>query len=167
MQQQQGEQAEDLRLARHQAVQGPGQRDRLGGEVASGRLAAGGGQVALVKEEVHDREHLGQAVGELVRVGDPDGGVLIGQGLAGAQQPLRHGGLGHEEGPGDLLAGQPADRAQRERDLRVPGEGGVAAGEDQAQQLVVGLLVRSPGVGRVARLPDRPRPGRPGRRWCR
>ena len=150
VQQQQRQQAEDLRLARHQPVQGPGQRDRLRGEVAAGGLAAGGGQVALVEEEVDDREDLGQPVRQLVRVGDADRGAGIGQGLAGAQQPLRHRGLGDEKGPADLPDGQAADRAQRERHLRVPGERGVTAGEDQAQQLVVGLPVGSPAVGAVA-----------------
>ena len=78
VQQQQREQAEDLGLARHQPVQGPGQRDRLGGQVAAGGLAAGAGQVALVEDEVDDREDLGEPVGQVVGVGDRDRGVQVG-----------------------------------------------------------------------------------------
>ena len=77
------------------------------------------------------------------------GDSCVGEGLARAEQPLRHGRVGDEERPGDLLAGEAADRAQGERDLRVPAERGVAAGEHQAQQLVVGPQVGSAGVSRV------------------
>ena len=70
MQQEQREQAEDLRLTGHQPVQCPGQRDRLGGEVAASGLAARAGQVALVEHEVDDGEHLGEPAGQLVGIGD-------------------------------------------------------------------------------------------------
>jgi hypothetical protein len=66
------------------------------------------------------------------------------------------------EGPADLLACQAADRAQRERDLGLLGERWVAAGEHQAQQLVVGPPIRSPGLGRVAAT-GRPKAIRAGR----
>jgi hypothetical protein len=53
---------------------------------------------------------------------------------------LRHGRLAHQERTGDLGGGQPAHHPQGQRDLRLPGERRVAAGEDQPQPLLwVGL----------------------------
>ena len=42
-----------------------------------------------------------------------------------------------QKGARDLRGGQPADRAQRQRDLNLGGEGRMAAGEDQPQHVVV------------------------------
>jgi hypothetical protein len=53
-----------------------------------------------------------------------------------ANEPLGHRRLGHEEGAGDLVGGQPAEGAEGERDLRLARERRVAAREDQAQSLV-------------------------------
>ncbi len=51
-------------------------------------------------------------------------------------QPLGHGGLGHEEGPGDLRRREPSEQPERERHLGAGAERRVAAGEDQAQPVV-------------------------------
>jgi hypothetical protein len=51
-------------------------------------------------------------------------------------QPLGHGRLGNEEGAGDVGGGQAAERAEGERDLRVGGERGVTAGEQELEALV-------------------------------
>jgi hypothetical protein len=48
----------------------------------------------------------------------------------------RHRRFVHEERSGDLCCGQAADDSQGQRDLRLPGEGRVAADEDQPQALV-------------------------------
>jgi hypothetical protein len=53
-----------------------------------------------------------------------------------ADQALRHRRLGNEEGPRDLLSGQPAERSKRERDLGIESERRMAAGEDELQPLV-------------------------------
>jgi hypothetical protein len=139
VQQEQGEQAEDFGLAGHQPVQQPGQRYGLRRQVPSGGLPARAGQVALVEDQVHDGQHLGQPVPELVGVGDAHVGVCGAQRLARPQQPLVHRGLAGSEGGRDLGRGQPAGGTERERDLRLARQRRMAAGEDHAEQLVVGL----------------------------
>jgi hypothetical protein len=72
--------------------------------------------------------------------------------LLRAHEPLRHRRLGYEERARDLGRGQPAERPQRERDLRVRGERRVAAREDELEPLVgEGRLVHVVlcGLGRV------------------
>jgi hypothetical protein len=51
-------------------------------------------------------------------------------------EPLRHRRLSREERARDLGRGQAADQTQRERDLRLGRQGGVAAREDQREPLV-------------------------------
>jgi hypothetical protein len=60
-----------------------------------------------------------------------------------ADEPLREGRLGNEERAGDLGRLETADETQRQRDLGLRRERGVAAGEDQLEPLVGdgGLLV--------------------------
>ena len=55
----------------------------------------------------------------------------------GPDQALGHGGLGHQEGPGDLGGLEPAEQAQGQRHLGGGGQRRVAAGEDQAEAVVV------------------------------
>ncbi len=61
--------------------------------------------------------------------------------MLGADEPLGHRGRGHDEGASDLVGFQAAQRAQRERDLGVVRERGMAAGEDQPEA-IVGDLAR-------------------------
>ena len=135
-QQQQREQAEHLGLVGHQLGQQAREPDRLRAQVlrASARQRS---RVALVEDQVDDREHRLQPrrqVG-LARhaVGDPRVADLA----LGAHQPLRHRRLGHEERARDLGRAQPAEQPQRERDLRGGRERRMAAGEDQPQAVVV------------------------------
>jgi hypothetical protein len=51
-------------------------------------------------------------------------------------QPLGHRRLSDQEGAGDLAGGQAAERPQGESDLRVGGECGMTAGEDELESLV-------------------------------
>ena len=55
----------------------------------------------------------------------------------GAHQPLRHGFFRHQKRLGDFGGRQPADRAQRQRDLRFLRQRRMAAGENQTQDVVV------------------------------
>jgi hypothetical protein len=54
----------------------------------------------------------------------------------GAAEPLAHGLEWQQERAGDLLGREPAERTQRQRHLRLEGECGMAAGEDQLQAFV-------------------------------
>ena len=56
--------------------------------------------------------------------------------MLGPHEPLRHRRLGDQEGAGDLGSREAAERAQRERDLRLGGEGRMAAREEQFEPLV-------------------------------
>src|SRR6185437_10320446 len=147
VQQEQCQQAEDLGLARHQPVQQPGKRHCLGGQVTAGGLPTRAGQVALVEDQVHHGQHLGQPVSELVGVGNAQVSACGTQRLARPQQPLGHGRLSGQEGGRDLGRGQAADGAQGKRDLRLARQRGMAAGEDHAEQFVVGRLGLGAGIG--------------------
>ena len=65
-------------------------------------------------------------------VGDPGRRDL----LLGPGHPGRHRRLRDQEGLRDLGGGQPADQPQGERDLGLPGQGGVAAGEHEPEPVV-------------------------------
>ena len=118
-----------LGLVGHQLGERAPEPDRLGREVATAA-------VALVEDQVDDREHGGEAVGEQMRrrhaKRDPGGLDLALR----ADEPLGHGRLGDEEGAGDLVRPQAAQRAQRERDLSVERERRMAAREDELEPLV-------------------------------
>src|SRR4051812_16690495 len=58
--------------------------------------------------------------------------------LLGPADALRHGRLGHEEGPGDLGGRQAADGPQGQRDLRRGRQRRVAAQEQQREGVVAG-----------------------------
>ena len=124
-------QAERLRLVRHQHGEELAEPHRLVAELVANRRA-----VARVEDEVERRERRGGPFGEEV-VGrhakrDPGGADLA----LGAHEPLGHRRLGNEERAGHLRRGQPADRLQGQRHLRVDRERRVAAGEDQREPLV-------------------------------
>src|ERR687898_2258846 len=53
-----------------------------------------------------------------------------------SDEPLGHGLLGNEEGAGDRLRSEPAERSQCERDLALEGESRMAAREDELEPLV-------------------------------
>ena len=129
-QHQRGE-TERLGLVRHQHGEQLPEPDRLVAELVAHRRA-----VARVEDEVERRERRrGPLRQEVVRrhaERDPRGADLP----LGAHEALRHRRLGHEEGPGHLRRGQPADRLERQRDLRVDGERRVAAREDQCEPFV-------------------------------
>ena len=72
-------------------------------------------------------------------------------GLLGPADPLGHGRLGDEERRRDLRGGQPADRAQGQRDLAGRGQGRVTAAEQQRQR-VVPVLPRIRVGGRAEQL---------------
>ena len=112
-------------------------------------------------EQVDHGEHRVQPVRQLGRAGhavrDPGGGDL----LLGPGDPGRHGRLGHQERLRDLSRGQAAHQPQRQRHLCLPGQGGMAAGEYQAEPVVGDhVLPRVPGVPRLGRVAGRlPRSG--------
>jgi hypothetical protein len=107
-------------------------RSRRGGELAGqpDRLV---GQRYLAREPlVEDQvEHVEHRPGRTRRVE-----ALAGDGALGAGDPLGHGRLGHQEGPGDLRRGEPAHGAQRQRDRRRRAQRRMAAAAQQEQGVV-------------------------------
>ena len=92
--------------------------------------------VALVEDEVDDRQHGGEAVREQVLGWDAERNAGRLDLALGAHEPLRHRRLGDEERARDLVGRQTSERPQRQRDLRVERERRVAAREDQLEPLV-------------------------------
>ena len=129
VQQHEGEQPVHLGLVGHQLSEQPPEPDRLGGEIRP----IG---VALVEDEVDDREHRAQAVRQPVVGGhrERDRGRLDLR--LGSREPALHRLLGDQERPRDLLGREAAEGAQRQRHLRVDSQRRMAAGEDQLQTLV-------------------------------
>ena len=70
-----------------------------------------------------------------------EGQAGVAERLLGPHDALRDGGFVRQEGAGDLVGGQPADQAQRQRRARLGRQHRVAGGEDQAQQLIADVVV--------------------------
>jgi hypothetical protein len=118
-----------LCLVEHEDGEQAAEPNRLVGQVAA--VA-----VALVEDQVDDREHGGQALGEQVVGRDAERDPRRPDLRLRARQPALHRLARHEEGVGDLRGLQAAQGRQGQRHLRVERERGMAAGEDELQALV-------------------------------
>jgi hypothetical protein len=128
-------------------VDRPGQPDRLAGQLAALQLRAGGGGVALVEDQVQHVQDHPQPVAQLRRRRHVEGRAGGLDALLGAADALGHGGLGYEEGAGDLGGRESADRPERERDLRGRRQLRMAAQQQQGQRVVVVAGVLLPRTG--------------------
>ena len=130
-----------LRLRREQLGEDATEPERLLDQLGPDPVIAGGRRVALVEDEVDRLEHGGEAVGELVALGDLEGHARLRQCALRAHDPLRDRRLRDQVGAGDLPGRQAGEQAQGERDPRVGREHGVAGREDEAQEIVVERIV--------------------------
>ena len=96
--------------------------------------------IAFVEHEVDHAQHVVEARGELRPRGDFIGNARVADLSLRAHDALRERGRRREECRGDLLGLEAAHFAQRQRDLRVGSERRMAAGEDQAQAVVLDRL---------------------------
>ena len=126
-----------LRLVGHQFDEDACEANRFFAQLLTDERISARGGIALVEDEVDDREHRAKAVGELGVAGHPIGDVGVADLVLGSHEPLRHRGFFDEERPGDLRGLQPRDQPQRQRHPCVRSERGMATGEDQAQPVVV------------------------------
>ena len=136
LQQHQGGQPHDFGLGGKQAQQQPPEADRLVAQpAAQGRLAAAGG-IALVEQQVDHGRHRRQALGPLHRAGRLEGRAGLGHLGLGPGDPLLHGALAHQEGAGDLGHAQATDDPQGQSNLLGGRQVGMAADEQQPQDVV-------------------------------
>ena len=129
VQQHERQQPVRLGLVGHQRREREGEPDRLVGEVVAAA-------VALVVDQVEDREHRREPLGQQLGRGHPERDPREPDLALGPHQPLGHRGLLDQEGLRDLGRREPAERPQRERDLRVERERRMAAREDELEALV-------------------------------
>ena len=129
MQQHEGQQSVRLGLVGHQLGQRLPEAQRLRGEV----VAAG---PAFVEDQIDHGQNRREPVGQQVigRDAERDAGFLDLS--LGAHQALGHGGLGDEEGAGDVGGREAAERAQGQGYLGVEVKCRMAAGENQLESLI-------------------------------
>ncbi len=158
--QHQRQQARDLPVAGPVCMELPREPDRLGAEldaVQRGARARGG---ALGEDQVQNAQDRVQPCAHLRLRGQRERAPEGTDPLLGAADALSHRGLGHQKRSRDLSRGQPANRAQRQRDLRRHGQRGMAAQQEQAER-VVWLSLHALGRHRLERgghlLPPCPR----------
>ena len=140
--QHQRQQAGHLAGVGQMAVQLAGQPDglvRQGHVVQPGPGRAG---VALGEDQVEDLSRRRDPVGQLFGRRHGEAGVDLPEPGLGAADALRHRRLRHQERPGDLAGAQPADRPQRQGNLRGPRQRRVTAEQQQRQRVVVLAGVR-------------------------
>lgn len=131
------EQSGDLALIGEVRAKQAAEADRLIGELGAHRVAVSGPEVALVVDQVDHCQHSGEPLVQVGRRRHAEGDPRCSDLRLRAGDPLRHRGLGHQEGSGDLADGQAADEAEREGDAGLHREGGVTADEDQAEPVIL------------------------------
>ena len=140
MEQHQRQQSHHLGL-RQQLVQEPRQADRLAREIGARQRFARRGGVPLVEHEVDHLQHRVQPLRQFGRRRHLVGDAGVADLGLGAHDALGQRGRRGQEGARDLLGRETADLPQRQRDARFRRQGGVAAGEDQPQPVVLDALV--------------------------
>ena len=136
LQEQEREQPKGLRVVRRQVGEQPREAYALRAQLPAHRFVARRGRVALVEDQVDDMQRGRQPCGQLVTLGQPERDAGHSDLALGAHHPLGHRGLGNQEGCGHLSRREPAYGAQREGDLRILGQGRVAAEQDQLELVV-------------------------------
>ena len=132
------QQAERLGLVGHQTDEQRGQPLRIPCQVAAIGDRPVRGEISLVEDEVEDGEDRFQPPWQLARLRDAVRDPGVADLALRSNQPLSDRCLGDEEGAGDLRRVEATDRAEGERDLRLPRQRWVAAGEEEAQPIVGG-----------------------------
>ena len=102
------------------------------------------GGVAFVEDQVDHFEHRREPRARARAARHLERHARLGERALGAHDALRDGRLGHQKGARDLVGGEAAEQAQRERDARLGGEHRMAGDEDQPQQVVADVVVQRP-----------------------
>jgi hypothetical protein len=109
-----GDQAVDFGFLRGQFGEDTAEAEGVFAKGGADEVVSGGGGVPLVEDEVEDFEDRGEAGGEFGAARDFEGDVFFGEGAFGADDALRDGGFGSEEGAGDLRSGKAAEQTEGE-----------------------------------------------------
>ena len=139
MQQHQRQQALHFRL-RQQLEQQAAKTDGLDAQVLAGQLDTGAGEITFVEHQVDHLQHRLQTLRQLVASRHFIGDVRIADLVLRPHDALGDGAGRGEEGAGDFLGSQVTDFAQGQCHLSLDRQGRVAAGEDQAQAVVLQML---------------------------
>lgn len=137
LQQHQRRQPHDFRFRLEQPQQQAGQPDRLVAQGAARVVGrAGAGRITLVEDQVDHRGHRRQPLGPFHRPRRLEGEPGPGDPGLGPGDPLFHRGLADQESAGDLAHRQAGDDTQRQRDLLGGRQVGMAADEQEPQDVV-------------------------------
>ena len=124
-------------------------------------------RIALVEDQVDHRRDGGEPLGALDRARRLERHVGLRDARLGAGDALLHRGFADQEGARDLLDGQAGDDAQRQRDLLGRRQVGMAADEQQPQDVVAVMRAVEPfGQLRPRRRRDRRSPASSGSGSC-
>ena len=129
--------------------QQPRQPDRLLAERRAGRRLAAVGRIALVEDQIDHGGDGGEPLRALDRARRLERHAGIGDARLGAGDALLHGAFADQEGARDLLDGEAGDDAQRHRDLLRRRQVGMAADEQQPQDVVAVMRAVQP-LGDIA-----------------
>jgi hypothetical protein len=131
---------------------GKSRNSRRASRIASSQSGARGaalgdvGGVALVVEQVDHGRDRRESLAALDRAGRLELRLRRVHAFLGACDALLHGGLGDEEGARDPRDREPRDDPQRQRDLLCGAQAGIAADEEEPQDVVAVIgLVDPPG----------------------
>ena len=131
----------DLGLRGSELGQNPAEAERFFAQRGPHPVVTGGRRVAFVEHEINDFEHRREPGGELVSARHFEGDVRFGEGPLGADDSLRDGRLGDEKRARDLVGGQTAEQAKRERDARFGRENRMTGDEHEAKKIVAHVVV--------------------------
>ena len=125
-----------LRLAREQLRDEAAEAERIQAKGRPHPVVAGGRRVTLVEDEVDHLKHRPEPGLEVARRGDLERNVRSGQGPFRADDPLRDGRLGYEEGAPDLVRREASEQPKRQCHARLGRQHRVTCNEDETKEIV-------------------------------
>src|SRR5581483_8342343 len=135
------DEAVDLGFVGGELGEDPSEAERLFAERRTDPVRAARRAVAFVEDEVDHLEHGCQTCGELSSAWDLERDALLGERPLRSHDPLRDRRLRDQERSRDLFGREATEETEREGDARVAREHGVAAREDEAEEVVADLVV--------------------------
>ncbi len=136
-----------FRLVGRQFSQHASQAQGIFAQCGTRPFAAGGGGVAFVEDQVEHGQDRVEPFLALFGARHFEGYACVSEGALGAHDALRDRRFGREEGAGDFGGRQAAQEAQGQCDACFGRQHGVAGHEQEAQQVVVDVVVFAHGVG--------------------